>query len=230
MKIITNNKIIQRNRKIGSISTITGFLLLAGGLYISLSKPELLIWSYSALIGGFIASQVGIRYSTHFGRSPRTDELLSLALKGLDNKYSLYNYSTAVSHLLIGPAGIWILIPYLQGGTITYDRKKKRWRQVGGNLYMKIFGQENLGRPDRDINTNVEDLNQFLKKVQNEETIPPLNIALVFLNEKASIQAQDAPVVTLPSVKLKNFIRQKAREYHFPMEMVQKFTKLLPGL
>ena len=55
------------------------------------------------------------------------------------------------AHLLVGPVGVWVLMPRHQAGRITYDENKNRWRQKGGNFYLKIFAQENLGRPDLEI-------------------------------------------------------------------------------
>ena len=84
MRIIKNEKIIKRNAKIGSIVTILSLVILGGGMYITFTNPELLNISVIALLVGFILSQVGIFFTTRWGRRPRPDELLDQALKGLD--------------------------------------------------------------------------------------------------------------------------------------------------
>ncbi len=168
--------------------------------------------SFLALLIGFILSQVGIYYGSHWGRSPRPDESITTALKGLDNKYSLYHYTSPVSHLLIGPAGVWILSPYFQKGTITYNENKKRWQQKGGNFYMKLFAQEGLGRPDVEIKHLKEDLLNYLKKNLPEAALPEIHTVLVFINDEAHIDADNAPTPTLHVKKLKDFIRRQAKE------------------
>jgi hypothetical protein len=146
MDIITNDRLIQRNARIGQVTSIVGLLVLAGGMFISFTRAELFLFSLIALVIGFGLSQVGIYFGNRWGRRPRPDEVLDTALKGLDGRYSIYHYSSPTAHLLIGPAGIWVLLPRNQAGEITYDETKKRWRQKGGSIYLKIFAQENLGR------------------------------------------------------------------------------------
>ena len=105
MRIISNEKLIKRNNRIGTYLTFGSLAVLIGGLALSfLAPPQYISYSFLALILGFILSQVGIYMGNRYGRKPRPDESISAALKGLDDKYSLYHYMTPVSHLLVGPA------------------------------------------------------------------------------------------------------------------------------
>ena len=81
--------------------------MLAGGLYLSFQTTNQLMvtLSFVALLLGFLLSQVGIFFGNRWGRRPGPDELLSAALKGLEDKYTLYHYSTPVYHLLVGSFG-----------------------------------------------------------------------------------------------------------------------------
>ena len=144
MNIIRNDTLIKRNARIAQVTMIGGLLVLAGGMFISFRYPEQFGFSLGALMLGFLLSQVGIFFTNRWGRRPRPDELLAQALKGMDKKYTLYNYSGPTSHMLVGPAGVWVLMPYYQKGTISYDEIKRRWNQKGGNLYLKIFAVFNL--------------------------------------------------------------------------------------
>ncbi|HAV76072.1 MAG TPA: hypothetical protein DCX53_01825, partial [Anaerolineae bacterium] len=60
------------------------------------------------------------------------DEKLDAGLKGLQNEFVIYHYKAPASHLLIGPAGVWVLLPFHQRGQVTY--KKNRWRNSGGGF------------------------------------------------------------------------------------------------
>ena len=227
MKIITNQKLVKRNQKIGQITTFASLGILALGLYLSF-KQVYISWSFLALMVGFILSQIGIFYGSRWGRSPRPDESITAALKGLDDKYSLYHYSSPVSHLLIGPAGIWILSPYYQKGTITYNEHKKRWVQKGGNLYMKIFAQEGMGRPDLEIQRLKEDMEKYIKKTLPDTTFPEIQTALVFTNETTQVEADNAPAPTLHIKKLKDFIRRQAKENLLNQELITILEEKLP--
>jgi hypothetical protein len=222
MKVIIDEKLIKRNARIGQVLTIVSLATLGAGMFITFQREDLLPVSVIALLVGFLLSQIGIYFTNRWGRSPRPDEQVTLALKGLDKRYALYHYQTPASHVLVGPAGIWILLPKHQRGTITYQ--KNRWKQSGGGFiqnYLKLFAQEGIGRPDLELESETEGLMKYLKKAFPENTeIPKIQAALVFSNPDANLQAEDAPSPTLPAKKLKDFIRGAAKAKPISAEMV----------
>ncbi len=222
MEISTNDRLIKRNARIGQITSITGLVVLAGGMFISFTRPEMFSISLVALLVGFGLSQIGIYFGNRWGRRPRPDEVLNAALKGLDGRYSLYHYTTPTSHLLVGPAGVWVLMPRHQAGTITYDEGKKRWKQKGGNLYLKIFAQENLGRPDLEVGSEILAVASALEEQLGEEKIPDVQAALVMTNEKCDVDADNAPAPTLEVKKLKDFIRKTAKSKPISLDLVKE--------
>lgn len=227
MEIISNDRLIRRNARIGQIASIAGLLVLAGGMYISFARQDLFILSMVALLAGFALSQVGIYFGNRWGRRPRPDELLNQALKGLDGRFSLYHYTTPTAHLLVGPAGIWVLIPRHQGGTITYDETRRRWRQRGGNLYLKIFAQESIGRPDLEIPAEIEAVKRFLAARLGEEELPDVQAALIFTSERSDLQADNAPYPTLSIKKLKEFIRKTAKNKPISADLAGRINQAL---
>ncbi|NQU30164.1 MAG: hypothetical protein HQ525_05810 [Anaerolineae bacterium] len=198
MKIISNEKLIKRNAKIGQVTSLSSLVILGVGMYISFQKPELFSLSIGALLTGFLLSQVGIYFGNRWGRSPRPDELIDQGLKGLPDDYTTYHYSSPVPNLLVGPAGVWLLLPYHQNGIIEYDGK--RWKANKGGFtqsYMRIFGQENMSRPDLDASAEAEKLTRHLSKQMGEDKIPPILAVLVFTSKGAEVKADNAPVPTL---------------------------------
>jgi hypothetical protein len=230
MNIQRNDRLIKRNSLIGRYAMFAGLAVLLGGMYISFQYQEQFGISMSALILGFILSQVGIYYSNRYGRRPRPDELIDQALKGLDFKYTIYHFTGPVPHMLLGPSGIWALLPYYQRGTITFE--KGRWRQRGGGAmygYLKIFAQESLGRPDMDVTNAVEEIQAFLKKklgaeVFPPESLPPVQAALVFTNERATIAIdEDAspPAGTVMLKELKSLVRKVEKGKGLTVEKIK---------
>ena len=227
MKIVSNDSLIQRNSRIGQITSLAGLLVLGGGLFISFQQPEQFALAWGALLLGFVLSQIGIYFGNRFGRRPRPDEILNASLKGLDKSYALYHYSSPASHLLVGPVGVWVLMPRHQIGTITYE--KNRWRQRGGGIFMafrKFFAQEGLGRPDLELQGEVSRVHKVLEEQYGDEA-PPVHAALVFTNEAANLQADGAPVPTLASKKLKEFVRRTAKEKRLSMPKVEEIIETL---
>jgi hypothetical protein len=213
MKIIKNEKLIKRNSTIGNWTSLAALGVLGVGMYISFTRTELMVYALVALLAGFTLTQIGMYMGNRYGRSPRPDEKLDAGLKGLPGDYTIYHYTAPASHLLVGPAGVWILMPYHQRGQVTF--KKKRWQMSGGGFlqsYMRIFGQESLGRPDIEIDNEISRLRKHLAKQMEEAEIPEIKPLIVFTNDEVDIQTDDAPVPTMRLKQIKDYIRQKAKE------------------
>jgi hypothetical protein len=213
MKIIKNEKLIKRNGKIGSWLSIAALVVLGIGMYISLARQDLFIYALIALIIGFVMTQVGMYLGNRYGRRPRPDEKLDAGLKGLTGDYTLYHYMTPASHLLVGPSGLWLLMPYHQRGQVVF--RKNRWRMSGGGFiqsYMRIFGQESLGRPDIEIDKEASSLQKYLTKRLDGTELPEIRPALVFTSDEVEIDPEGADIPALKAKQLKDFIRQKAKE------------------
>jgi hypothetical protein len=182
-------------------------------MYISLAMKEQFVYALIALVVGFIMTQIGMYLGNKFGRRPRPDEKLDAGLKGLTGDYTLYHYSTPASHLLVGPAGLWLLMPYHQRGQVVF--KKNRWQMSGGGFiqsYMRIFGQEGLGRPDIEIDKEIGALQKYLAKQMDGAELPEIKPALVFTSDEVEIDPEGADTPALKIKQLKDFIRQKAKE------------------
>ena len=229
MKIIKNEKLIRRNGKIGQWTSLGALPVLGIGMFISLRRPELFIWAVAALLTGFILTQAGMYYGNRWGRSPRPDEKLDAGLKGLPGEFTFFHYATPASHLLVGPAGVWVLMPYHQRGKILFQ--KNRWQVKGGGFlqgYMRIFGQESLGRPDVETRTEIETLSRAWAKEIDPGQMPAIRGALVFTADDVQIEAQDSPLPAMPLRKLKDFIRQQAREQPLGPLALQQLKAVLP--
>ena len=230
MKIVTNLKLIKRNAKIGQYTSLGALVVLGIGLYITFKYPTLFAYSLAALLIGFFMSQLGINFTNRWGRNPRPDDVIDKSLKGLGKDFTIYHYVTPVSHLLIGPAGIWTIIPFFQGGTVVYD--KKRWRVKGGGFlqsYMRLFGQENLGRPDVESEAEIDSAKRYLKRILSEGAeIPQIRAALLFANPKVELKVEDAPIPAMTPKDLKDFLREKSKEKTISDMMLSSIRKVLP--
>ncbi len=228
MKIIKNETLIERNGKIGQWTSLGALLVLGLGMYISFSKPDLFIYSIVSLVVGFMMTQIGMYMGSRWGRSPRPDEKLDAGLKGLHSEFNMYHYSSPVSHLLVGPSGVWVLLPYHQRGSITFE--KNRWKMKGGGFlqaYMRIFGQENLGRPELDAENEVKTLHKFLAKKMDAANIPEIKPILVFTTEETELDAGASPIAALKIKQLKEFMRQGGKNRSLSNEQIKKLTEVL---
>jgi hypothetical protein len=229
MKIIKNEKLIARNGKIGQYTSLGALAVLAAGMYISFTKPDLFIYSVVCLLVGFIMTQVGMYMGNRWGRSPRPDEKIDAGLKGLHSDFSMYHYSSPVSHLLVGPSGAWVLVPFHQKGKVEF--KKNRWKSSGGGFmqsYMRIFGQESIGRPELDAENEVIALKKFFAKKMEGLTIsvPEVKPILVFTSDEVELNVGDSPIPALKLKQLKEFLRQGAKNRALTSDQIAKITSL----
>jgi hypothetical protein len=227
MKIFSNDKLIKRNGLIGNILSLLSIAILGVGMFVSFKDTDgkYLPLTFAALIIGFLLFQVGNYFMNRWGKKPRPDERISQALKGLDSSYSLYHYTTPVSHLLIGPAGIFCILPYSQPGIISYDSVKNKWKQSGGNFFLKTFGGESLGRPDLDAKYAISDAVNFIQKkgIELNDYIP--QTIAVFTNPKAVLQTENTPIPAITEEKLKEFIRKQGKSVAISPDLIKKIQE-----
>jgi hypothetical protein len=231
MRVVKNENLIKRNGRIGQWTSLGALAVLGLGMYLSFQRPDLFVYSIGALILGFTMTQVGMHFSSRFGRSPRPDERLDAGLKGLPGDATLYHYSAPVPHLLVGPMGLWVLLPYQQRGAVTYERN--RWRLRGGGFmqaYMTIFGQEGLGRPDAEADGQMQAMRRHLVKCIDESSLPSINAILVFTNDRAQIEvaSEGTPLAAVHLKKLKDFIRQRSKDNAVSADVLLRVKSCLP--
>ncbi|MCZ2126983.1 MAG: hypothetical protein LC099_04320 [Anaerolineales bacterium] len=225
MKIVKNEALIERNGKIGNWLSLASLAVLATGMYISFSRPEWFTYSLVCLVVGFALTQIGMYMGNRWGRSPRRDERLDSALKGMHSESVLYHYIAPAAHVLVGPAGLWILLPYQQAGTASFE--KNRWKIKGGGFmqsYMRIFGQEGIGRPNLEAETETAALRKFLAKKMDEEAIPEIKTALVFINEQVEVEANDSPLPAMRLKDLKEFLRNESKTRKLSNAQIQQIS------
>jgi hypothetical protein len=230
MKIVRNDKLIKRNKTIGNVMSIVGIAILVFGLVLSFNpSPTKTLISFIALIVGFIIAQISTYFVTRFAREPRYDEVISANLSKLGNEYTFYVYSTPIAMALVGPAGIWIPVPTAASGEISFD---KRWKQRGGSFMLKLFGQENIGRPALDIENNEKELRKTLASEMPEEQIPPIKGILVVMNPETTIgDVAGAPELITEAEALRRTLRKYDRKVEDGVspETLAKINEILGG-
>jgi hypothetical protein len=228
MKIIKNEKLIQRNSKLGNYISLGALAILGGGMFISFNRPEWFAYSLVCLVVGYILTQIGMYMGNRWGRSPRPDEKIDAGLKGLHSDFIMYHYVAPAPHLLVGPAGVWVLIPFRQNGKVEFTGN--RWKLSGGGFiqgYMKIFGQESLGKPEVEANAEIASVTKFFEKNLEAHEIPEVKALLIFTSDDLELLAGDSPIPAMKLKQLKEFMRQKTKERGLGQDQLKKITALL---
>lgn len=225
MKIITNDSLITRNNRLGFWASLISPLCLAFGVSNLVSNPERTIFSVLLIFAGLIIFYFGISFRK-WGRE--THIFFDQALKKFGKEYTLYHFHTPASHLLVGPAGIWILIPRHVEGSISFNSKRGKWKVRKFTLVKKFIAlfSEGIGNPALEIIREADDLDRYLQTRWEDERQPLINAAVIFIDPNTEIISDDYPVPTIKLAKLRDFIRTQENKNNIPLSLIKKFNAL----
>ncbi len=210
MRLVRNDKFIKQRAGLGRYVSFGGMGILIVGLLISFSSPELFYISFLCLLIGYLCSQIGIYLTNRYGRLDRPDVILAKALKGFDDRYTLYEYTSPGGSVFLTPNTCIVFTVKSQSGSINY--RDGKWRHQTGSL-RRISGwmtRDSLGNPARDAQVEAGSLQRFLaKKLPDVEVqIQPM---IVFGSPKAEVNAADSPIPAVHAKKLKEWLRSHAK-------------------
>ncbi len=99
----------------------------------------------------------------------------------------------------------------------------------GGFLqgYMRIFGQENLRRPELDAENEVKTLQKLFAKKMDETNIPEIKPILVFTTDEVELDAGESPIVAMKLKQLKEFMQQGGKNRALSNDQINKLTDVL---
>jgi hypothetical protein len=205
MRVTTNTKLISTRRRFGSYANFVGLgILLVGMLAAFRPTQSIAVWiSLAALIAGFGLTRYGMYTLRRFGRSPRPDEIIEAALKGMDDRYQYYSWALPVPYVLLSPQGIYTFITRDQSGQISVTGAQWHTKFNLGRLFL---GQESLGNPTRDALEAADKLQKWIS-----ESAPGLAVAvqpaIVFIDERTQLTVSDPTVPVLRPDSLKKWLR-----------------------
>jgi hypothetical protein len=226
MQVITNEKLIKNRARLGRVASFAGLAVLIVALAVSLS-PQWLLVSFGCLFVGLVLSQVGLYHANRWVKEPRADQTLDKILKGFDNRYYLYNYVLPARHVLLAPFGLCVINPKHQGGKIRCEGEK--WHhQAGWKRILRLFGQEGLGNPMREVRAEVEKLRRFLAQRLPDEEIP-IEGVVVFANPQVDLQVENAAVPVLDGSQFKLFLRDLSKDRPIPDSQRKQLAEMLAG-
>jgi hypothetical protein len=231
MKIKTNEAFIARKARLGKYSSLGGLAVLTLGMFISFSRPELFEVSLLCLIVGFAIASVGSYNVSRWVKPPRGDEVLEKALKGLSNKYQLFNYVLPSPHVLLTPFGVYVLHAKKQDGKITY-RGQNKWHQkkdIKRQFRLFFGGEQPLGNPAAELASDITVIQKYLTRNLPDEQVP-VDGAIVFINNDVELTVESDDLPVLRPKDLKKFLadQQKTRPA-WPSERQNAVAQLLEG-
>jgi hypothetical protein len=233
MRIVTNTRLAERNRKIATNLFLITFVLLIGGfIFINVgvftgntAKPDplLLLAQGVAIPVAFILTLFSIRMTNLWARRPYPDESLNEGLKGLSKKSVIYHYyHIPARHVLIAPQGVFAITTRWQNGK--YEVDGDRWT-TNANPITRLFAMlrmDGVGQPSNDAKHAAEHVQKLLREsgADINVTVQPL---IVFLDPKAEVKVKnDGVPVVFTSIKHDNSLTDYLRSLNKGVEMTKK--------
>lgn len=199
MQVVVNEQHIAQRARAARRHTLTGLGFMLGGLVVSFLGVEYIGWAYGALFAGLFFFNAGARDRVRFARRPREDELVALALRGLDHRYRLVQYLPGVpaQHVLLTPGGVFVFELRHHYGQITVSgtRYERRWNWL---LMIGALAEGGIGNPARDAERHAAALRAFLAtKLAAAE--PPAGEADAPADEQRAASAKDERASAAPN-------------------------------
>jgi len=209
MRVFTNHALVRRNHNLGRVLVFLGLGTLAAGFVISFTNPEAVIVVLAAAFVGTLVSQAGITFLNRWGRHPRPDEVIDLALKGLDDRYAIFHYSLGTDHVVAGPSGTYTISARNEEGEIQYE-DGRIWQVKPKRGIFRRGGRSELRNlePDaeRQANSAQDALGRWLDEPDGLQVTP----ITVFVSDAATVQIGPEldHQIFLHRAKLKDWLRR----------------------
>jgi hypothetical protein len=215
MQVLSNETYVQGRAKIGSWSQYISLALLGVGFFLSFQLenlgPQAIFGAYAAMIGALLLLNFGRLFTRRFGPRFRQDQWLVPALRGLDHRYTMFNYASRAlpDHILVGPAGLYVFIPRAQGGTIRFNGQRWSRGSVAGGL-LRTFAEGGIGNPLADVRKSMAQLATYLQTHGSEELVVGLEAKpiIVFTNPNVRLEIRNAPVPVVQTRELRPIFRR----------------------
>ncbi len=205
MQRYANERMIRRNSRFGTGLTVFGIGLLIGAVVLAVARPQIFNVTLIVSFAGLVLSQIGNTQRSRWGKHPRMDEILDDALKGLDERYSLFHYFLGSSHALVSPSGIYALCTTAVEGSISYQEGK--WWRERPSRRGGAPRRQTLTEPGSQTSGEASRLERDLRKRLEREDVPATEAILVFVHPLAEVEAASAPFPSVHVKKLKHLMR-----------------------
>lgn len=219
MQVYIDEKAIKRKGNLGKILAFGGLGAGLAALFLSTRMPEHINTIFFVALAGLFLSQIGISLVNRWSRSPRVDEILSAAVKGLDSNFHLFHYKLGADHVLVSPTGVYILVPALQDGRVVFEEDGKKWfvLKKRRNKLKKRRIKDLQGQIEREISSAERKLRSIFPDNSDLQVSP----IVVFLHRDAQVKLDNAPYHCVHGKKIKPLLRKLQKETPLSEEETQ---------
>jgi len=199
MRIVTNKKLVKRNRQIATWLFLGTLAILVGGFIfinytfftgdVSAVSNWIVLGQAVALPVVFLMTIFSVRMTNLWARQPYPDKAIEEGLKGVSKKSILYNYYHAPArHVLIAPQGVFAITTRWHDGKFTLDGED--WKSHKGTMsrFFSAMRMDGVGKPMEDARKATEHVQKIFDGIAPEIKVKPL---IIFVSEEVEIEMTD---------------------------------------
>ena len=227
MRIVVNDTLVEKRAAAARRAVTLGLFLMFGAMMFSF-RPPLVLPAYGIMLLGVILLNWGGRTGAKWLRKPRVDQTLGKALKGLNHGCRLYSYLLPAEHVILSPTGLFVLKAKTQDGEISC-RGEKWHRPFRLGHLLRVFSEERLGNPGRQVQGETEKMHRFVTSHLPDVDVP-MQPLIVFVDPKATLNVAQPTVPVMPLRDLKAHLRKAAGEQRMPRETEKALIELFDEL
>jgi hypothetical protein len=236
MRIETNWRLAQRNRRIAHFLFFFSMAVLIGGFVVANTQLSAttnqtdatnlglaLILPWLVLPIGFICTLISIRMTNYWIRKPRPEEAIREGLKGISKKSVFYSYyHFPARHVLIAPQGVFAIVTRFQEGS--YRVQGDTWSTMGGAFgsIMRFIRRDGVGNPNDDAIKAAARVQALMDKKSPGIEVQPL---IIFVDPHARLEIENP---TIPVLYADENMKPNLRDYMRDLAQKQQLEKPAP--
>jgi hypothetical protein len=216
MRVVTNEKLIERNKRIAQILFFVSLAALGGSFFLSGSLTAQAATYFQCLVlpSMMILVVWSVRMTNEWVRKPHPWEAIPEGLKGIGTDTVMYNFLMPAAHVLVTSNGIFAIVTRFQ------DRPQKlvgdKWQGQNSLLgrLLAFMRQENMGNPAKEAQLRAKQTEVFLQELLGDDQIrvQPL-IVFIHPNAEVTIEGEPSvPVLYASADKKKNTLKQYLKD------------------
>lgn len=203
MRIVINEKLTKRNRRIATYLFLATFVVLIGGfVFINYSvftdsAPTGMIVLLQALILpiAFVLTIASVRMTNLWARRPYPEEAFKGNIKGMSKKSVMYHYyHLPARHVLIAPQGIFAVITRWHGGKFTVKGDKWKTHKSAIARFFSMMRMDGIGDPNDEAKQAAAHVKKLLASIAPNVDVQPL-IILTDPSVQVTIEDSSIPIL-----------------------------------
>lgn len=226
MRIVTNKKLVKRNRQLATWLFLGTLAVLIGGfIFINYSfftgnvPPDwIILGQIVALPLVFVMTVLSVRMTNLWAREPHPEKAIEAGLKGISKRSILYNYyHSPARHVLIAPQGVFAIITrWHEGGFTLGEDGKWKSHKSAVSRFFSAMRMDGVGKPMQEAKLAAQHVQKVFDKIGADIEVKPL---IIFVSDDVEIEMDmDNPSIDIlytndkKSPNLSEYMRELNRQ------------------